>query len=227
MRLCFYGCNREGKHQLENGRWCCEFSFQKCLALRKKNSVGLKLSYDSGRRKIVLHHKSWNKGLTKGTDERVLRNSRAMSVSMKGKPGRPHYEETKEKLRKLAIENNYEEFITRRRRDFPYNKDGKVINLQSSYELETAKDLDRNHIDWNRPSSFYYIDKNGTRRKYFPDFYLKDFKIYIDTKNDYLAVKDKEKISLAAEQNNVRILIVTKENLKWTKIKSLIKSVAR
>ena len=97
---------------------------------------------------------------------------------------------------------------------------------RSSYELETAKDLDRNHIDWNRPSSFYYIDKNGTRRKYFPDFYLKDFKIYIDTKNDYLAVKDKEKISLAAEQNNVRILIVTKENLKWTKIKSLIKSVA-
>jgi len=41
MILCNYGCGKEGKHQLKNGKVCCEKSFQSCSEVRKKNSSSL------------------------------------------------------------------------------------------------------------------------------------------------------------------------------------------
>lgn len=34
---CEYGCNRESKYQLKNGKWCCENSCNKCISIRQKN----------------------------------------------------------------------------------------------------------------------------------------------------------------------------------------------
>ena len=30
MPLCFYGCNKESKYQLKNGKFCCESNPAKC-----------------------------------------------------------------------------------------------------------------------------------------------------------------------------------------------------
>lgn len=38
MKLCDYGCGREGKYQLKNGKWCCESYWQSCPTKRKENS---------------------------------------------------------------------------------------------------------------------------------------------------------------------------------------------
>ena len=50
--LCDYGCGKEARHTLKNGKVCCEVSFRSCDAIRKKNSDGLKRSYECGKK----HH---------------------------------------------------------------------------------------------------------------------------------------------------------------------------
>ena len=85
---------------------------------------------------------------------------------------------------------------------------GKIVTLQSSYELLCSEILDEMNIKWIRPSYLKYDD-----RKYFPDFYLPDFDLYLDPKNDYLAEIDKSKIDKVIEQNKVNVFILTKEKL--------------
>ena len=36
--LCSYNCSQEALYQLKNGKWCCENSYNKCIAVKKKNS---------------------------------------------------------------------------------------------------------------------------------------------------------------------------------------------
>ena len=42
MKICDYGCGREAKHQLKNGKWCCSEFYQSCPSIREKNSTQLK-----------------------------------------------------------------------------------------------------------------------------------------------------------------------------------------
>lgn len=48
VKLCDYGCGKEANHQLKNGKWCCENSFNKCISIREKNSNSLKKSHKNG-----------------------------------------------------------------------------------------------------------------------------------------------------------------------------------
>jgi len=97
---------------------------------------------------------------------------------------------------------------------------GKVY-LESSYELLVAQELDKNKILWCRPKYLQY-NINGVEKKYYPDFYLMDYDIYLDPKNFFLIEKDTIKIELVVKQKNVRILILNKNQLSWNVIKELI-----
>lgn len=122
----------------------------------------------------------WNKGLTKETDERVAMSSQKASNTLKGRKGHPHTEEYKKRMRELAIQQGLGGFNMRKAK-IEYNG----VKLDSSYELRVAEDLDRNSILWERSSSFSY-EFNGIEHKYTPDFYLPDYNVYLDPKNDYL-----------------------------------------
>ena len=50
--LCSYGCGSEGKFVLKNKKVCCSSISNKCEAIRKKNSEGLKKSYKTGKKQI-------------------------------------------------------------------------------------------------------------------------------------------------------------------------------
>jgi hypothetical protein len=90
---------------------------------------------------------------------------------------------------------------------------GKVW-LESSYEYQVAKSLDENKIDWQRPSYFSY----GIGKKYFPDFYIPSINVFLDPKNDYLIEQDREKIEEVRISHQVKILVLTKDELSWEKI---------
>jgi transcriptional regulator with XRE-family HTH domain len=85
---------------------------------------------------------------------------------------------------------------------------GNIVCLQSSYEKETAEILNELKIKWIRPQYLKYDNK-----KYFPDFYLVDLDIYLDPKNDHLAKIDEDKIKKVCEQNQVTVLILTKDKI--------------
>lgn len=138
--------------------------------------------------------------------------------------GKKHSEETKKKMSEKAR--------NRKSGGVPKSKwiNYKGRNLGSSYELTVAKSLDENNIKWSSCRRFNYIDPNGKLRTYTPDFYLEDYDVYLDPKNDFLINKenpklgfnDLEKIKRAEIYNNIRVLILDKNNLIWEKIQKLI-----
>ena len=98
-----------------------------------------------------------------------------------------------------------------------YDSFGKSVVLQSSYELECSIILNEMNVRWTRPRALKYDNKN-----YFADFYLIDFDIYLDPKNNFKAKQDEEKIQKVMSQNNVNIYILLKENITREFIASLI-----
>lgn len=104
-----------------------------------------------------------------------------------------------------------------------FNKgNGERIKLQSNYELRVALELDNNKVNWIRPKSLIWNDSKGDLHRYYPDFYLPDYDVYLDPKNEYLIKKDKIKIAKVSEQNKVRVIVLGVEQLEWNKIKLLL-----
>ena len=65
---------------------------------------------------------------------------------------------------------------------------------------------------------------------YYPDFYLPEYNVYLDPKNDYLinnkskrfGITDVEKIEKVEQQNGIKIILLDKDNLTWENIKEKI-----
>ena len=77
----------------------------------------------------------------------------------------------------------------------PYKKkDGTIVNLDSSWEIKLAGILEDLDIRWIRPKPMEWYDKSGKLHHYFSDFFLEDYNLYLDPKNDYCFVAQAEKI---------------------------------
>ena len=176
---------------------------------------------------------AWNKGLTKETDERVRLGTIKSQEKVKEYysthqgtfKGKHHSADTKEKLREIALQNEHEKHF-RCRVDITYNG----YRFQSTYELQVAKDLDKHHIKWIQPERVPYRDINNNLHYYTADFYLPEYDVYLDPKNNYLinnvnpyfGYKDVDKIRWVQEQNNIRIIILDENHLMWSDIHNLI-----
>lgn len=111
----------------------------------------------------------------------------------------------------------YREKAGRSKKFYMNDSYGNQVCLQSSYEKRLAEILDLEQIKWIRPKFLRYDDK-----KYFADFLLVDYQIYLDPKNNFLAKKDKDKIKKVCEQNSVDVFILTKDKICINYIRSLI-----
>jgi hypothetical protein len=97
-------------------------------------------------------------------------------------------------------------------------KNGSVVYLHSSYEEKLAISLDKNNVKWIRPEPLRYVGNDDKEHRYYADFYLKDYDIYLDTKNDYLIQKDKDKIRRVQEQNKKTIMVLDRNHLEWSSV---------
>ena len=130
--------------------------------------------------------------------------------------GTPHTPEFKEQQSLKMVERLKDKPFWSKRESY------KGILLDSSYESIVARSLDENSVKWCRPSKGLKWFDGKQNRHYLPDFYLSDYDVYLDPKNDFLIKKDKIKIELTIQQNNVKILVLDKNNLTWDKIKTLL-----
>lgn len=168
---------------------------------------------------------SWNKGLSKDTDERVKKYSDALI----GREGTKQTDESKANLSEVAKRNGLGGVTQSRWIKY------KGKTLGSSYELAVAISLDDNDIKWDTCKRISYIDPFGKKRTYTPDFYLIDYDVYLDPKNNFLieninpalGFKDVEKIKLVEEQNGITVLVLNKDQLTWDKIKCQCSSIGR
>lgn len=77
-----------------------------------------------------------------------------------------------------------------------YAHNGEILKLESSWEVEIARWLDKSGINWTRPKHIPWNDAQGKKRRYFPDFYLPDLGIYLDPKNSYQIKISEEKLAV-------------------------------
>lgn len=163
----------------------------------------------------------WNKGLSSDIDSRVNHSDSTKELLRKKALGRKHTDETKKKLSEVAKQNELGGHTSKNRIKYT-TKEGLEVYLQSSYEIELARELDKNNIQWIRPNPIIWVDDSDNEHRYYPDFYLSEFDIYLDPKNDYLQKIDKQKIELVSKQNNIKILVLSKNQLSWNILKNII-----
>lgn len=223
-----------GKLPVDREKLCCCFCGRVC-----KTVSGLgrhQVSCHQNPNRIIINQPdcknrtSWNKGLTKETDERVARGTQKRHqyyLTHDGSfTGRKHSDETKKIMSEIAIKRGigghcYKNVIE-------YNG----IKWDSSYEVSVAKNLDENNIPYERPGRFKYVTPDGKEHTYTPDIYLPTFDVYLDPKSDFLienvnpttGYKDTYKIQLASEQNGIRIIVLDKNHLYWNAILYLIEN---
>ena len=94
-----------------------------------------------------------------------------------------------------------------------------TVYLESSYEFKVAESLDAHGIRWIRPSKkdafTYQLPNEDKLRRYEPDFYLPDYDVYLDPKNDYRIKKDRRKIRLVRETHQVKVILLRENELEW------------
>ena len=127
----------------------------------------------------------------------------------------------KEKLRRLAVERNFGGH-TSKSAIYYETKNGETVYLQSSFELRVAQSLDENNIEWVRPNPLTWTDENLTQHRYYPDFYVPTFDVYLDPKNEYLIQQDFMKIKSVRDQNGVNVLMFGEDHLEWDNLKELL-----
>lgn len=71
---------------------------------------------------------------------------------------------------------------------------GNIVILESSWEERIAIFLDKLNIKWERPKPLKWFDKNLKEHLYYSDFYLIEYNLYLDPKNEYCIQKDKDKL---------------------------------
>ena len=172
----------------------------------------------------------WNKGISlrqlldtdKITEQQYNARLEGMRRGGKNSPGQPYDEARRlarnNKCRANAIKAKLGGHTSKQKLKY-VTKCGQEVYLQSSYEIRFATLLDKLDVSWTRPSPLMWIDVEGIPHRYYPDFLIGN--IYVDTKNDYLAVKDLPKINAAMEQNCVTIKIVTNNQINEQFIKAL------
>ena len=102
--------------------------------------------------------------------------------------------------------------------------------VKSIEETKIANFLFLHGVNYEYEKLYPYDCSDPLRKTYRPDFYLTDYDIYLDPKNDFLieninpnlGYKDTDKILWVEQQNNIKILIVDKDNLSWDNIKTMI-----
>lgn len=127
--------------------------------------------------------------------------------------GRILSDETKEKIRKAALSSNHVR-CSRKTHDYT-DKKGRLFRFDSSWEDAFADRLDYLDIEWDRPNHIFYTDNQGKQRRYFPDFYLPAYELYVDPKNPYIQKLQKEKIDIIHKIIKLEIIGSLEECKNW------------
>lgn len=193
-----------------------------CLKQYSSNSGRMihqnQCALNPNKKNYQLGRKAWNAGLNKVTCERVAKQSSTLKEGLR--TGRiQQSQKTQDGLKRLSESAKAHGLGGYR----PHPNKGQWycgIWFDSKWEVEVAKSLDESGIKWERPKNGFIWTDSGC--KYYPDFYLVEYDVFLDPKNPYLRKKDKEKIEQAQIRNDIRVIVLDETQLSWNVIKTLL-----
>lgn len=89
--------------------------------------------------------------------------------------------------------------------------------MDSTWEVNLAKWMDDEKIKWDRSRHrhiFWWTDDDGNKRRYYPDFYLPEYNVYLDPKNKYKMENDRVKMERVIKENEIKLFWGLLENVK-------------
>ena len=199
----------------------CKYCDKEC---KNKNSLTqheIRCSKNPNRIKIVSNFIKYNEQIKAGVREKTCSNQ-YVKAKLLGLPkpeiseetrwkignywrGRKHTTEEIEKISqgmKRAVRERPESYsasnVNGRVKKVEYNE----MIFDSSWEVIVAKYLEDNQINWIRPNTGIPYIYDGSEHLYFPDFYLIDYDLYIETKG---LVRDKDPYKWDAVDNLIII----------------------
>lgn len=97
--------------------------------------------------------------------------------------------------------------------------------LESSWEVQCAQVFDSHNVRWLRPKKgFEWYDPNGIKHKYYPDFYLPDYDLYLDPKNPWERQKGAYKLEQIKKHHSIRLILLDKHEIQESVLLELLKS---
>jgi hypothetical protein len=159
----------------------------------KKQSISLKLAHKDGKYDY--------ESLSKKSNETRIKNG-----TTKLSP------EAVENIRQGALKSNHRRLV-RSIREYT-KKDGTVVLLDSSWEEELARRLDHLGILWERPKEPVIYQLDGVSKRYFPDFYLPEYDLYLDPKNPAAYKAQSRKIEVLLDMMKNLVIICTLDECK-------------
>lgn len=153
-------------------------------------------------------HISWNRGLTKETDERVRLNGEKVSKTIRQQvkdgvyvPNRMGSVARKELSEKQSLHNS-----GGKSEWFEVNG----IKVQGTYEKIFAEAMTSQAVVWVKPKTnmdLFKYEKEGKMKSYSPDFYLEELDIYVEIKGHWWG-DDENKMRLVKSQHQDKKLVV-------------------
>jgi hypothetical protein len=214
MEICSYGCGKEAKFFFKTGNKCCEVSPNKCEAKRKKDSEKKKGNFKGIPCWMIpgCECKSWNKGLNKSTDIRVLNSGKKISEKLKnndknkGKGLSPEIEELRKKKISETMKKN--PLSGGLRKGSGRGKKGwyKGYWCDSSWELAwVIYNLDHN-IKFERNIIGFEYEYKNQKRKYYPDFLITDTFYEIKGRRSFEKLDNENKEKIKQFKFNLTVL---------------------
>lgn len=177
-----------------HSRWC---KLNPKLSEYKQTNSGEQLRTQTAIEKRKL-------GIKKAHAEGKYIGSAQRSADTKKKNGTDfHTEQTKQKISERALASNHQR-VCKSTHEF-IDKRGRVFKFDSKWEDALANRLDDLDINWDRPQPITY-ELNGKTKKYYSDFYLPEYDVYLDPKNSYCENVQKEKLDIVSNQIKLIIL---------------------
>jgi len=204
-------------NKANHSRWCDENPKRKEYTDKLKETRNIR---------IGMNIPAWNKGLSKETDIRL--KDRGIKLKAKydsgelvpGNKGQKKTDAQKEVDRQAALKSNHQR-VCKSTVDY-ICIDGSTVKLDSSWEVTLAKMFDEEGIIWERPKPLKWTSDDGKIHNYFADFYIPDWNVYLDPKNDWVIANQADKLKCLSEQYN-NIFILKKSDLNLKRIIEIIK----
>lgn len=187
--------DKPGGFMANHSRWC-DKNPKRAQYLKTLSNTRDKYITEETRDKMKL-------GISKAWKEDKYKNA----DFGKGFRGKKHTEESKAKISEAALNSNH-----RRLRRNPIEYNGFL--LDSTWELELAKRLDSLNIKWERPEPLPYTTEDGKTHRYFPDFYLPEYDLYVDPKNQHACSVQSVKLEILNNLYPNILIIKTLEECK-------------
>jgi hypothetical protein len=193
--MCDFGCGLPSIKIFKNGKKCCSENVNACPAKRKRDSdkkIGKNPWEGREHPRGYKGKTAWNKGKTLISthgEERAKEINAKKSAALVGHTWITDEKTLIEFKKKASIRaykrhaDGWQGAIGRCKKIKYFSIIAGEVTLDGGWELLVAKYFDNNGKKWKRNKiRFEYINLDGNKRFYTPDFYLEDENIFIEVK---------------------------------------------